>query len=301
MTQHRIFGALRSAIVAVGTGLIFGLTAPVSAQEAQPVFTTGHESVYPGKIEAMYKADVSTVIDSIVTKIHFRPGQSVNVGDPLFTLDNTDFELRVQTAIANVKRTGALLNTARRDMERAAQLRERGSISDVQLLKSEGALALAEAVHDQTMAGLRAARIDLERTVIYAPISGVIGKSLVDIGTYAQTGSKKRLAQIVQLDPVLLSYEFPYVTQLQDLNLHHTFMPDGLLSMLQLQIIVSDTWIYPHLAMPQNSSADLNPANGTMTVWAEVPNPDRMLRPGMSVTVRVKTDQDALNRLASKR
>ncbi len=248
---------------------------------------------YVGRIEALTQADVSTVVDSIITEILFEPGQTVTAGDPLFILDSTDFELKLQTAQANVHRSAALLDSAQQDLRRAQLLKQRGSISDVRLLKATGALALAEAVHEQTLAELEEARTNLARTVVRAPITGVIGLPEARIGTYAQSGNKKRLARIVQLDPVRLSYQFPYVTRLRQMRINDLSLPESLLRVIDLKIVVGGAWVYDQTATPTYVSPDVDPVTGMITIWARVPNPDQLLRPGMQVSVVVTTDADA--------
>ncbi len=294
-------------IIALSVAVALPVAAPAVAQDVRDSTEIGPAgnviggTAYPGRIEALTKADVSTVIDAIVTEIHFQAGQTVHVGDRLFSLDRTDFELRLRTAEANVKRTGALLETARQDMERAERLRERGSISDVQYLRAKGAEALAEAVNEQTLAELRVAQTNLARTEIYAPITGVIGLPQVDIGTYAQSGSKKRLAKIVQLDPVLLSYEVPYAERLRKLGGKNAAFPGSLLKMRDLQVVVGGNWQHPEPAVPTFVSPGVDPDTGMLTVWARVANPDKTLLPGMKVTVVSRARTGAQQRLSQNR
>jgi len=287
--------------------LALPMAAPAAAQGAGKPTTVAlaadviRTATYSGRIEALTRADVSTVIDAIVTEIHFQAGQTVHAGDRLFSLDRTDFELGLRTAEANVKRTRALLETARQDMERAERLKERGSISGVQYLRAKGAEALAEAVNEQTMAELRVAQTNLARTVIRAPISGVIGPPQVNIGTYAQAGSKKWLARIVQLDPVLLTYQIPYIDRSQGLGIEDAAFPESLLRMIELQVVVGEDRMHPEPAVPMHVSPGVDPDTGMLTVWAEVANPDKSLRPGMKVTVVSRPRAEALQWLSRNR
>ncbi len=297
----------RRAIALLLVAVALPVAAPVTAQGAGKPTTVAlaadviDTTTYSGRIEALTRADVSTVIDAIVTEIHFQAGQTVRAGDRLFSLDRTDFELKVKTAEANVKRTGALLETARQDMERAERLKERGSISDVQYLRAKGAEALAEAVNEQTLAELRVAQTNLARTVIRAPISGVIGPPQVNIGTYAQSGSKKWLARIVQLDPVLLTYQIPYVERLRGRGIEDAAFPESLLKMIDLQVVVGEDRVHPEPAVAMHVSPGVDPDTGMLTVWAEVANPDKSLRPGMKVTVVSRPRTEALQWLSRNR
>ncbi|WP_157770075.1 efflux RND transporter periplasmic adaptor subunit [Ruegeria marisrubri] len=248
---------------------------PLRAQDA-PVFS--------GRIEALNKAAVSNAIASTVIGIHFEPGQRVREGDLLFTLDATDFELALATERANVLRAEATLTSARSDYERLKHLESRGSATGVQLLKAEVAQAFADAVRAETQAKLRAAELNMERTRIHAPISGVIGAPMVSVGEYVKKG-RDPLAEIVQLDPIGLSYEIPYVQRLDELNLEDMRFPESLLESVELQLRISEDWVYPLPARPTNVSAEVDAETGTLTVRARVDNPNELLRPGMRITV----------------
>ncbi len=77
---------------------------------------------------------------------------------------------------------------------RAEELKTRGVVSDVQLLRAKGATALAEAVQAQAIANLSRAQTELERTDIHASISGVIGHLRVDFGGFVDVGQDNALA-----------------------------------------------------------------------------------------------------------
>ncbi|MCA0869320.1 efflux RND transporter periplasmic adaptor subunit [Seohaeicola saemankumensis] len=243
-----------------------------------------NQAEFPGRIEALRQADVANAVASIVTEIHFAPGQFVRQGDPLFTLDATDFQLQLDTERANVLRAEATLKSAAADFERLSQLKERGSATGVQVLKAEVARAFADAVRAETQAALKAAETDLERTVIRAPISGVIGIPQVRVGSYVKIG-RGPLANIIALDRVRLSYEIPYVQRVDELDIEDMRFPLSLLDRVVLNIRITDGWMYSEQTRPDNVSATVDSATGNMTIWAELANPMGQLRPGMRVTV----------------
>lgn len=271
---------LRAAVLLLAA-LACGL-APAGPAQADP--TRNGTTAFPGRIEALNRADVSNAVASIVTAIHFNPGQTVERGQVLFTLDATEFELALQTQEANVMRAEATLRQAQQDYKRLLTLQQRGSATGVQLLKAEVAQSFADAVRAETRADLKAAQIALDRTVIRAPISGVISAPEVSVGTYVKIG-RGPLASIVQLDPVRLSYQVPYVQRVEELDIEDLRFPESLLARVELTIQVSDDWYHPLTARPSNVAAKVDYSTGNLTVWAVLPNPAGQLRPGMRVTV----------------
>jgi RND family efflux transporter MFP subunit len=236
MPRQAPLATLRTALVSIALVLLAALVT------ADP--TEINSTAFPGRIEALNQADVSNEVASVISKIHFNPGQLVQAGEKLFTLDPTDFELSLETQQANVLRAEATLKSAEQDFARLMKLKERGSATGVQVLKAEVAQAFADAVRAETQADLKAAQINLDRTVIRAPISGVISPAKVSVGTYVKTGSAP-LASIVQLDKVRLSYQVPYVARIEQLNIKELLFPDSLLSRVLLTVKVTDTW-YNH-------------------------------------------------------
>ncbi|WP_222435008.1 efflux RND transporter periplasmic adaptor subunit [Falsiphaeobacter marinintestinus] len=258
------------------TCLLLTLTAPALAADDTVEF--------PGRIEALNQSEVSNAVAATVTAIHFSPGEYVTPGDLLFTLDKAGFELAVETEVAFLLRAEATLKSAARDFERMQRLQSRGSATGVQVLKAEVAQAMADAVRAETRARVKAAQMDLARTDIRAPISGVISAPSVKVGSYVKVGNGP-LATIMQLDPVRLSYEVPYIDRVESLGLTELPFPESLLSSVTLTVKITESWTHPHRTRPSNVDAVVNPVTGTLTIWAELPNPDGQLRPGMRVRV----------------
>ena len=269
--------SLSSAIWAL---LILGSLRGATAQEAPPTPVE-----YPGIIEALNSYDVSNLIDGVVTEVHFKPGQFVQAGDILFTIDPGPYELTVTTQRLNTVRAETTLSSARQDLERIQKLKGRGSATDVQMLKAVAALSLGDARLEQAKAELKSAETDLENTLIRARISGIISPSDVNPGAYVEKGGGP-LARIDQMDPVRLSYSIPYVDRIEQLAIDDLRSPQELLDTVTLRIKISDTWVYPETTTPDNLSSRVDSSSGAMTVWAELANPNFQLRPGMRVSVQ---------------
>jgi membrane fusion protein, multidrug efflux system len=239
---------------------------------------------FPGQIEVLNSHEVSNLIDGIITEVHFEPGEFVEAGEILFSIEADRYERAVKTRRLSTVQAETALTTARQDLERIRKLKDRGSATDVQLLKAEAALSVGEALLEQAKAELKSAEISLENTTIRAPLSGVIGRSAVNPGTYVETG-RAPLARIDQMDPVRLSYKFPYVERIEELGIDDLRAPSDLLKKVTLQIKLSETWIYSETTTPERVSSRVDTSDGTLTIWAELANPKSQLRPGMRVTV----------------
>jgi HlyD family secretion protein len=164
-----------------------------------------------GKIRALNTIKVGTEVSGQVTKVYVDFNSPVKAGQVLAEIDSTRVRARVQQSeaqvalaraglqqtVANVARARSELEIQERDFARQRALAERGFISkaglDIAQSKLNSArnalqVALAQthsgnAQISQGTAELSSARLDLNRTVIVAPASGVIINKLVEPGT----------------------------------------------------------------------------------------------------------------------
>jgi membrane fusion protein (multidrug efflux system) len=81
----------------------------------------------------------------------------------------------------------------------------------MQYLEAEAQRDIAAAKADEARANVQLAEVALEQTKLYAPISGIISRSLVKEGTYItkEARDQSHLATIVQLDPIQVVGQAP--------------------------------------------------------------------------------------------
>ncbi|WP_017670318.1 efflux RND transporter periplasmic adaptor subunit [Blastomonas sp. AAP53] len=164
-----------------------------------------------GKVRALNTIKVGTEVSGQVTKVYVDFNSPVKAGQVLAEIDPTRVRARVQQTEAqvalagaglqqtraNVERARAELEIQERDFARQSALAERGFVSKANLDTAQTRLNSARNALDvalaQTQSGnaqirqataeLSSARLDLNRTLIIAPASGVIIDKLVEPGT----------------------------------------------------------------------------------------------------------------------
>ena len=77
---------------------------------------------YTGRFVAVKTVEVRPRVSGFIDAIHFKDGQIVKQGDPLFTIDPRPYRLAVEQAKADLERARARLELARLDVERATPL-----------------------------------------------------------------------------------------------------------------------------------------------------------------------------------
>jgi HlyD family secretion protein len=164
-----------------------------------------------GKVRALNTIKVGTEVSGQVTKVYVDFNSPVKAGQVLAEIDSTRVRARVQQSeaqvalaraglqqtVANVARSQSELEIQQRDFARQKALADRGFVSkaglDLAQSKLNSARNALQVALAQTQSGnaqirqgtaeLSSARLDLNRTVIIAPASGVIINKLVEPGT----------------------------------------------------------------------------------------------------------------------
>lgn len=129
-----------------------------------------------GKVEWMSSALVS--------------GGYFEQGDVLLKLDKADYQSNVKRSAAGLKRAVAEHEHAQFEYGRLKSLEARQLVSTSQLENAWRISRIAEATLEEAQVNRDQARLDLARTVIIAPYTGLVRNKSVDIGQFVNRGSK---------------------------------------------------------------------------------------------------------------
>jgi membrane fusion protein (multidrug efflux system) len=130
---------------------------------------------------------------------------------------------------------------------------------------------------------LRTNTLNLEYGTIRAPISGLIGDTLVPVGGLVTPTSQQPLTTIVPLDPIWIRFK---VTEPQYL----AFKKRGNLTQSSLTLVLADNSEFPSRGRVENTVNQVDPKTGTLELQASFPNPQHTLLPGQFGKVRLETE-----------
>jgi multidrug efflux pump subunit AcrA (membrane-fusion protein) len=102
---------------------------PVSVAEPLAKRVTQWDE-YSGRFEPVAAVEVRARVSGFIDQLHFKDGQLVNVGDPLFTIDKRPFEIAVEVADADVARNKAQVELAELQVTRGASLIQGNRVKD---------------------------------------------------------------------------------------------------------------------------------------------------------------------------
>jgi membrane fusion protein (multidrug efflux system) len=146
-----------------------------------------------GTMEAVHGVVVSADLPGTVAKINFDSGKAVREGDILVELDTR--QERAQLAALEAQRDLAKINYGRNE-----QLVKEGVIS-----RSEYDTTSAQ--QKQTEANVGEIRATIERKIIRAPFTGVLGIRKINLGQYLSAGSA--IVQLQSLNPIYVDFGLP--------------------------------------------------------------------------------------------
>ncbi|MFP4062457.1 MAG: efflux RND transporter periplasmic adaptor subunit, partial [Halochromatium sp.] len=210
-----------------------------------------------GNVQAVQGVVVNNEVAGQVKRILFESGDQVTAGQALVQLD-TDVD---EADLAGLR---AALNLARLQLERNRKLLRDRAVSqgDVDTLVAEVAKAEAQVLAKEAL---------IRKKTILAPFDGQLGIRRVNLGQFLDAGSA--IAELEALDPVYVDYA----------------LPERRLSELEVeQPIAVRVKAYPERVFEgriQAISPAVNRETRNIQVRAQLPNPDRLLLPGMFAKV----------------
>ena len=148
-----------------------------------------HYNVEPWTRDGRIRADVVQVspdVNGLVTEVRVKDDQSVTAGEVLFVLDRPRYELALRQADATVKSAEVALAQARREDARNRGLNDLVTFEQAEEGKSKVDELAAQLNSDRVARDL--AQLNLDRTTVRAPVSGVVTNVELQPGDYATAG-----------------------------------------------------------------------------------------------------------------
>src|SRR6266436_2590589 len=242
-----------------------------------------------GQFSAIEHVELRAQVGGTLTGIHFKDGDIVHQGDLLFTIDPRPYEIRLAQAKARLETANARLVLAGRELHRAEVLAAKAFGTEQTVDQRTADQRTGQAAVDDANAQIRDAEFDLEHCRITAPFTGRIGTHLVSVGNLI-AGSRTAaspttlLTTLVSLDPIYLDFdmsESDFLTFSRD----PARLKGGLAD--KVEIALSDETEFARQGTLDFVDNVLNRSSGTIHARATVPNPDRLLTPGVFARVRL--------------
>jgi RND family efflux transporter MFP subunit len=299
MPRHRPLSTIPAPAVLIAAGLsvlsfagcsdrnTFQPPPPPAVTVDQPVEREVTDWVeFTGTTRAPASVELRSRVRGYLKEIAFEDGSQVQAGDLLFVIDKAPFEAELQAAQANLAKAVAMSQLAQANLARTSDLVERNATTREQLDVDTAELATARAEERAAQAAVTQAELNLSYAEIRAPLSGRIGRHLVDAGNLVLP-DQSLLAVIESIDPI---HAYFYLSE-QDLlrfmdMLRRRQLPDPERNPPELFLALGDEEDYPHRGQLDFRQFGVDPATGTAERRGEFENDDLEIQPGMFVRIR---------------
>lgn len=251
---------------------------------------------YVGRFRAIDRVDVRARVSGYLEEINFEDGEFVDEGDVLFVIDQDPFKVVLDRAEADLLSAETRLELAEKEFSRIEGLRETGAVSQEQYDRRFQELLTARAGLASAEASVNAARLDLEFTVIKAPVAGKISENFVSKGNLVSggTSSATLLTRIVSLDPIYFSFEANESNLLSYIrrDLGTTGSSVKLTDPQPIFVKLLDEEEYLHEGELNFIDNAFDTGTGTLTGRATFENDDLLLIPGMFGRARISAGEN---------
>lgn len=236
-----------------------------------------------GTGQASKTVSVQSQVAGIVKEVHYKPGQEVQQGDLLVSLDESPFLAALAQAEATLTRDKAQAQLNATELTRYNELLQAGVVPQEQYEQHQATSSASNATVAADEAAIQTAKIQLSYCSIYAPITGVTGAQLISPGTTVTANNLPVLVVINQVSPIYVKFSVPqqYLESVK-----------GLMARTRLTVQATP----PNDSKPENGvltfvNNTIDTTTGTIQLMGTFPNTDERLWPGQFSNVSLKLNE----------
>jgi RND family efflux transporter MFP subunit len=232
-----------------------------------------------GDLKPIEAVSIRSRIEGDLTSVLVREGDRVQVGQMLAQFEAAEHEGNYGSAEAEKAAAQSELQTAQWNADQSMDLFKAGALAERDLRSAQQAVVTAKARLAAAEARLRSASVMLQGTRVIAPTSGTIDQRLVENGEHVARGAP--MFSLVRNDVLELAANVP------------ARQAEGIRPSQHVRFSAAGRDLEGRVA---RVSPTINPANRSITVWVQVPNPDGAIKGNTLATGRIigRTIPDAL-------
>jgi multidrug efflux system membrane fusion protein len=234
-----------------------------------------------GTVQAYATVAVKAQVDGELVSVHFKNGQCVQAGAPLFTIDPRTVQAQLKQMQAALAKDSAQLENALKELERIKSVVGKGYVSKAQHDQAIANAAALKATIQADEAAIENVKLQLSYCFINSPIDGCLGALQVDRGNLVKSNDAANpLVIINQISPIYVDFFIPE-KYLPDLR---KYMASG-----KLKVVATIPGRKDRLAGGEVTFMDntVDSSTGTIQLKATFANKDKALWPGQFVNVVV--------------
>lgn len=245
------------------------------------------ETLLTGTSIALRRAALSPRVEGLVTELAVDEGKAVEPGDPILTLDARLAELEEEAAGARVAEAEARLRDAERVRDELLRLKQGRHASKTDIESAIAQVEIAEAALSGARAELERAQELVARHRLVAPFAGMVVAKQVEVGEWVQRD--EAAVELLALDYIRVRATLP--------QRDYARVAPGAKARLRFDALPQE--VFEGEVVARVASGDER--TRSFPVLIDLPNPERLLAPGMSARVSVELDDGTVEALTVPR
>jgi RND family efflux transporter MFP subunit len=246
-----------------------------------------------GQLDASRSVDLQAPVNGVVHEVLVKPGAEVKKGDLLLTLESEALQLNLKKAITELELAQAKRKQFDAELASVRKGFEAGRITREDLDRASAQLTVGDAGIELAKLEVARVQLDLDATKIRAPISGQIGQSIVEPGTRVIHGPENAtaLATISCLDPLAVFFRLDQDLYVDYQRLVREKKIKGIGGHFRVTFPTEENRPRSERVFQEGTVVSIDdradPGNGTVGIRGSLANPDRLLLPGLHVSIRM--------------
>ncbi len=241
--------------------------------------TAAFESSFPATLKGKTDIDIRPQVTGFITKVHVDEGERVRKGQPLFTIDQVQFQAAVDQAEANLNSARSAVSTAQITEQNKRMLLDKNIISETEWQLAANQLAQAKAAVAQAEAAVVNARKNLAYTTVTAPSDGVVGSIPNREGSLASPSSVQPLTTLSDNSEVYAYFSFTE-KDLLEFTGEGSSIDAAIKSLPEVELQLANGTRYPVKGRVATVSGVIDNTTGAASARALFDNPNGVLRSG---------------------
>jgi RND family efflux transporter MFP subunit len=257
---------------------------------------------FTGTTYAFEEVEVRARVAGFLQSMNFTPGTKVEKGDLLFVIDPREYQAELNAAKAEQSSAEAQLKRAGIEFKRAEKLFKQKAGAQTEVVKWRGQRDVARADVLRAKAKVEKTGLDLSYTKVTAPITGRVGRNLVDLGNLVGEGEPTLLTTVTRYDPMYAYFNLNERDLLKVRAMSRKKAQEKGLDLAEDSEIETDIQVflelaneegYPHQGKLDFAESGVDKETGTLQLRGVFPNPSPafVLIPGLFVSLRMPVDK----------
>ena len=241
---------------------------------------------YPARVRSMGAVEVYAKVAGTLLEQLYKEGDFVEKDTPLFRIDADIYQAAYNEALAALETRQATFNQAEREWQRVSKLFEQKAVSQKEHDNAFAAFESARANIANAEATLARAELNLSYTTVTAPVSGMSGVKLQDVGAYVGTAGSTMVTTITQTAPIYIEFSIADSQAIDSVNAVRTGKIETRLEDLSVRVLSRQGEELDSGRLDFIDSR-IDESIGSIKLRAIVPNEKNRLIPGQFVRVTI--------------